>query len=179
MRAMGPGSVASLLKIALDVAYWLLWVFAAAGLLGAAFVLVMMTGLFGRVDLVLTLRDGATEIPLFSFSVAFGFLAWAAYFVGFVFILHRVRRIFRTLAARDPFRPENTRHLRQIAWALGVVTGVQFASRAVGAMLAPGVIEPQGVTDLMTPVFSLLVIFVLAEVFREGARLRRDAELTI
>ncbi len=27
--------------------------------------------------------------------------------------------------------------------------------------------------------FSVLVVFVLAEVFREGARLRRDAELTI
>jgi hypothetical protein len=27
--------------------------------------------------------------------------------------------------------------------------------------------------------FSILVVFVLAEVFREGARLRREAELTI
>ena len=27
--------------------------------------------------------------------------------------------------------------------------------------------------------FSVLVVFVLAEVFREGARLRREAELTI
>lgn len=179
MRAMGPGSVASLIKIALDVAYWLLWVFAGVALLGALFVLLMMTGLFGRFDLVLMLRDGTNEIPLFSFTVAFGFLAFAAYFVGFVFILHRVRRIFAALAARDPFRPENTRHLRQIAWALGVVTAVQFVSRAIGAMLAPGVIKTQGVTDLMTPVFSILVIFVLAEVFREGARLRRDAELTI
>jgi hypothetical protein len=27
--------------------------------------------------------------------------------------------------------------------------------------------------------FAVLVVFVLAEVFREGARLRREAELTI
>ena len=27
--------------------------------------------------------------------------------------------------------------------------------------------------------FAVLVVFVLAEVFREGARLRRDSELTI
>ena len=33
--------------------------------------------------------------------------------------------------------------------------------------------------DLLTPVFSVLVVFVLAEVFREGARLRRESELTI
>jgi hypothetical protein len=31
----------------------------------------------------------------------------------------------------------------------------------------------------LTTWFAVLVIFVLAEVFREGARLRGDAELTI
>jgi hypothetical protein len=31
----------------------------------------------------------------------------------------------------------------------------------------------------LTAWFSVLVVFVLAEVFREGARLRREAELTI
>ncbi|MGH6966531.1 MAG: DUF2975 domain-containing protein, partial [Phenylobacterium sp.] len=31
----------------------------------------------------------------------------------------------------------------------------------------------------LTSWFSVLVVFVLAEVFREGARLRREAELTI
>ena len=36
-----------------------------------------------------------------------------------------------------------------------------------------------GETDLVTPAFSILVVFVLAEVFREGARLRRESELTI
>jgi len=31
----------------------------------------------------------------------------------------------------------------------------------------------------LTAWFAVLVVFVLAEVFREGARLRRDAQLTI
>ena len=31
----------------------------------------------------------------------------------------------------------------------------------------------------LTAWFAVLVVFVLAEVFREGARLRREAELTI
>ena len=33
--------------------------------------------------------------------------------------------------------------------------------------------------ELLTPLFSVLIVFVLAEVFREGARLRRESELTI
>ena len=44
------------------------------------------------------------------------------------------------------------------------------AGRARGA--------PAGGLNLTTW-FAVLVVFVLAEVFREGARLRREAELTI
>ena len=41
-------------------------------------------------------------------------------------------------------------------------------------------VHPRGGLNLdFTPWFAVLVIVVLAEVFREGARLRRDAELTI
>jgi Protein of unknown function (DUF2975) len=42
----------------------------------------------------------------------------------------------------------------------------------------PGVTRIQPNFNL-TAWFSVLVVFVLAEVFREGARLRREAELTI
>ena len=49
----------------------------------------------------------------------------------------------------------------------------------VAARLAPGVLDRQGVGALLTPIFSVMVVFVLAEVFREGARLRRESELTI
>ena len=33
--------------------------------------------------------------------------------------------------------------------------------------------------DLITPTFAVIIIVVIAEVFREGARLRRESELTI
>ena len=48
----------------------------------------------------------------------------------------------------------------------------------ISAWLLPGVdhVEPK---LSLTAWFSVLVVFVLAEVFREGARLRREAELTI
>jgi hypothetical protein len=48
----------------------------------------------------------------------------------------------------------------------------------VGAWLLPGVVKAEPNLSL-TAWFSVLVVFVLAEVFREGARLRREAELTI
>ncbi|HUH24172.1 MAG TPA: DUF2975 domain-containing protein, partial [Brevundimonas sp.] len=110
----------------------------------------------------------------------FGLGALSAYFGGFLIILRYLRKIFRTLTLGDPFQPDNVRRLRQIGLILAVVTGgVWLAQGLVAARLAPGVMEPQGVSDLLTPVFSILVVFVLAEVFREGARLRRESELTI
>ena len=72
------------------------------------------------------------------------------------------------------------RRLRHVGLILAVVTGgVWVVQGLVASRLAPGVMEPQGISDLLTPVFSVLVVFVLAEVFREGARLRRESELTI
>src|SRR5690606_20551335 len=177
MRALGPGSVSSLLKIAVDVASWLLWGVVALALLGvvAAFFIPLD-------DLSVTVDDsaGLREIPLSRLLLLFGLGVGALYFGGFVVILHRLRRIFRTLTLGDPFQPDNVRRLREIGLVLAVVTGgVWIVQGLVAARLAPGVMEPQGISDLLTPVFSVLVVFVLAEVFRERARLRRESELTI
>ena len=54
----------------------------------------------------------------------------------------------------------------------------RYAFWALSVWVFPGLdrVEP---SLSLTAWFSVLVVFVLAEVFREGARLRREAELTI
>lgn len=173
LKALGPGSVSSLLKTALDVAYILLW------LVTGVLLLVLIASLFIPLDnLTVTVRD-ERQLPLTRSLVVFGLGAVAAYFGGFVLILRNLRKIFRTLTLGDPFQPENVRRLRQVGVILAVVTGGVFIAQMLMARVAPGVLSPQGFSDLLTPVFSVLVVFVLAEVFREGARLRRESELTI
>ena len=177
LRTLGPGSVSSLLKIALDVAYILL------ALITGVLLLLWIASIFIPIDnLNVTVSDGADgrQMPLTRPLLLFGVGAITAYFGGFLMILRGLRKIFRTLTLGDPFQPENVRRLRQIGLILAVVTGgVWVAQGLVAARLAPGVMEPQGISDLLTPLFSVLVVFVLAEVFREGARLRRESELTI
>lgn len=177
LRTIGPGSVASILKIALDVAYVLMI------LLTSLLAALWIASIFIPVDnLNVTVSDGTDgrEMPLTRPLLLFGLGALSAYFGGFLIILHYLRKIFRTLTLGDPFQPDNVRRLRQIGLILAVVTGgVWIMQGLVASRLAPGVMEPQGVSDLLTPVFSVLVVFVLAEVFREGARLRRESELTI
>src|SRR4029453_15610831 len=93
-------------------------------------------------------------------------------------IVDALRRIFMTLTAGDPFHPDNVRRLRLIGGMLAALG----LGRSVGGGVGPLVPVNKGAQagGFNPPAwFSVLVVFVLAEVFREGARLRREAELTI
>ena len=177
VRGLGPGSVSSVLKVALDVAYVLL------ALITGVLLLLLIVAVFIPLDnlnVTVSGDSGGRQLPLTRMLLLFGLGAVTAYFGGFMLILQGLRKIFRTLTAGDPFHPDNVQRLRQIGLTLAVVTGgVWVAQGFVAARLAPGVMEPQGIGELLTPVFSVLIVFVLAEVFREGARLRRESELTI
>ena len=177
LRALGPGSVSSLLKIALDVAYWLLVL-----ITGVLVVFFFVSIFFPLENVNITVSDdsGGKALPLTRPLLLFAAGAFLAYFGGFMLILRNLRMIFRTLTMGDPFQPGNVRRLRQIGLILAVVTvGVWLGQALVATRLAKGVMESQGLGDLLTPGFSVMIVLVLAEVFREGARLRREAELTI
>ena len=113
MRALGPGSVSSFLKIILDVVFAALWIGVAilALLTLAALLLSFNPGLLG--DLARgaadagQARDNAlTELLRNGPSIATGLLAAALYLGGVLVIVGSLRRIFTTLTAGDPFHPE-------------------------------------------------------------------------
>jgi len=185
MRALGPGSVSSFLKIILDVVFAALWIGVAimslltlvALLLSFNPDLVAGIGLGG--DIAGKGRDNAvSELLKNGPSITSGLLALALYLSGILVIVGSLRRIFTTLTAGDPFHPDNVARLRLIGLMLGGLELGRYAFWAFSAWLLSGVnkVEP---SFSLTAWFSVLVVFVLAEVFREGARLRREAELTI
>lgn len=178
MRALGPGSVSSFLKIILDVVHYALWV------------LISIAALFALIALLFSFSPGllASWLP---FSARLGtiiergpffataLLAGAAYMGGVLAIVDILRRIFVTLTAGDPFHPDNVRRLRLVGVIFGGLEVGRYVLGAVLALMMPGQIKTvEGALNLTTW-FAVLVIFVLAEVFREGARLRNEAELTI
>ncbi len=177
VRTIGPGSVSSLLKIALDVAYWMLALI--TGVLVFVFVFSIFVPL-ENLDVTVSDDSGGRALPLTRPLLLFAVGAFAAYFGGFMLIVRNLRMIFRTLTIGDPFQPANVARLQQIGIILAVVTGgVWVAQGLVASRVAEGVMESQGLGDLLTPGFSVMIVLVLAEVFREGARLRRESELTI
>lgn len=125
-----------------------------------------------------TLDSEAGEVVRRGPVLATGLAALAVYLAGVLVIVGCLRRIFATLTAGDPFHPDNIARLRLIGLILAALELGRYALWAVGAWVLPGVTDVEPNFSL-TAWFSVLVVFVLAEVFREGARLRREAELTI
>lgn len=189
MRALGPGSVSSFLKIALDVVHVLLWfllgllLIALLGTIVAQPFIASQVSMSGDIDI-----NGETDparirafirSPLIPGAIA----AVAVYVGGLVFIVGRLRRVFVTLTRGDPFQPLNVRRLQLIGFTLG---GIEIFSYVVRGVLGWWKVRNDLDLELnvvqgfdLTLWFAVLVVFVLAEVFREGARLRREAELTI
>ncbi len=170
MRALGPGSVSSLLKLVLDVIYVALWAFAVGLLLVAVLALLLPAdmGVWSRVSL-----------PAHGPMLAGAVMAYDAYVAVLLFIVERVRRIFATLIAGDPFHPNNVARLRAIGFSLAGLELINYCTSLVAAWAFHAHTRSSRFPFNPTVWFAVLVVFVLAEVFREGARLRSEAELTI
>lgn len=196
MRALGKGSVAEIVRVGLDIAWAVLWI--------AAAVLVLMAGAFaldftGVLDLgrffspdsglhlslddnALVLPPGAPTWPLFVSAILIG----AAAITGGLVIVWRLRKLFDSFCSSQPFAKENADHLRAIwitmlameiaRYLLLLMTVGLFAlnNSQSGTQEA----NVQFHVDLSTWA-SIAILMVLAEVFREGARMRDEQELTI
>ena len=213
LRALGPGSVSSVLKAALDAAHVIVWIgliFFSLVFLGTLIAQPFLYGDAGDALLSQIQIDprtdsgaaGANGVAVEENNVSVegseltreqvvalirgpvipvGCAFLIAYMATLATITGRMRRVFLTLTRGDPFHPDNARRLRWIGFCLLTLELLnQMAPDVVYLLLPDGVGEHRvGLKPNFTAWFSVAVVFVLAEVFREGARLRREAELTI
>ncbi len=177
MRALGPASVSSFLKVILDVFRFVLWI--AAGGVTLAILAVLLLS-FQPELLASAVKVDAVRLdgPWIGPMAAAALLAIDLYLAGSMVIVAMLRRIFATLIAGDPFHPDNVRRLRVIGLTLALLEIGRYAAHGLSHLALPAHLQFTGGVSLTTW-FAVLVIVVLAEVFREGARLRSEAELTI
>jgi hypothetical protein len=181
MSATDGRSLASALKLAVDVAWVLSWL-AVGGVLIAIVLFVAATLSGGALETGL-LR--AVADPESWQAIAPGLAVGLTFAVAHVVILRQLRYILATLAAGDPFVPENARRLRLIGWSVVVLELARYAIQAGTALIVAHFGQPaSGALEVaFRPSFAAwtaaLVLFVLAHVFREGARLRQQDQLTI
>jgi hypothetical protein len=175
-RALGPGSVSSFLKVILDVFYYVLWLVAvvfAVGILG-----LLLISFDPAVLPAPILAQVRVEGHAPGLAAAVMLTGAELYLIGILVIVQRLRRIFGTMTAGDPFHPDNGRRLRVVGLVLALL---EIDRYLFGAIDRFALHEPPrgGEAVSLTAWFAVLVVIVLSEVFREGARLRREAELTI
>ncbi len=176
MRTLGPGSVSSLLKSVLDVVYIGLMV--VAGAIALAGLAALLFRLDPAVFKGVAIEGASGEVLTRPEVLAGLFAAIGLYLTGVLVILNRLRKVFVTLTAGDPFHPDNVARLRLVGALLAGLEIMRYLVWVGSLALVPG-IDRTGPSISLSGWFSILVVFVLAEVFREGARLRREAELTI
>jgi hypothetical protein len=167
-------SISSVAGTACTVAFWVLAV--GAVLIPAA---VLALKLFGTPVVTAGSGDEAIVIPLPWAYVLLVAVAAFAYLATSALIFRLLIRIVATLRVGDPFHPHNVRRLHQIGAAFATVTLGVWIGQFLVARFVRGAMAAPSLFDLITPSFAVIIIVVIAEVFREGARLRREAELTI
>jgi hypothetical protein len=96
------------------------------------------------------------------------------------FILTRLLAIVETVSVGNPFVVANAARLQGIAWA---VLGLELMHFMIG-MIAAGVSTPTTPLNIswefsLTRWLAVLLLFVLARVFEQGARMRDDLEGTV
>lgn len=182
MKVIGRGSVAAFIKPALDIAWGLAWIgLGVAGVVSVLYLGSVAAG--GRLSIPgmeTVAEPGAWQ------AVAISLVTYAVYACALIVIIGEMRAIFATLVEGDPFVPENARRLRTIAWA---IVGLELARYAISAaanviLMVFGQPETGQITVKLLNVnlaawTAAVVLIVLAEVFRQGAALRQDQQLTI
>jgi serine phosphatase RsbU (regulator of sigma subunit) len=207
MKLLGRWSLASFMKLVIDVPYYFLLVVLPVAFAGALWM--VLTGHSGSVQFEMPVQfqlDPAShpfvtarhDIQDISITQAHGTLlfrgggsrmgiAWVGLGYGIIslgvvlFVLNRLRAIFRTLRDQNPFVAPNASRIRMIGIML--VLG-QLASTGLGVWSARVTREiPVAGLTLMADssintwvIFSGLILLMLAEVFRLGADMKGDLE---
>ena len=92
----------------------------------------------------------------------------------------RLLSIVESVRAGEPFRRENGRRLKLIAWVLLALQGLHLLVLAIASTVSTRDV-PLHISDNFNPTgwLAVLLLFVLAQVFLEGTRMRDDLEGTV
>lgn len=155
------------------------------GIAAAALVIALPVMLFNQSALLAELAaDGKDAVPGLIPAAAFVLVAAAGLMALGVYFLLLLRRIVNSVGEGDPFIPENADRLSRMAW-------VAIFGQAAAIPIGIAVIWIAGIAADSdehvhadfgfsgTGVLLVLILFILARVFRRGTEMREDLEGTV
>lgn len=168
MKAIGKGSLSSILAVGLHVMRIVMWI--ALGGVTIALMLVPFIPSIARVFSDSATIDSDIGVNEF-FDVALAFTTIAV----MLFVVNRLLEILKTLRFGSPFVKENADRFRGVGYALLIGEGAKLAFGFLSLIYDADIeINSSVITWL-----AIIAVFVLAEVFREGARMKEEQDLTV
>ncbi len=176
MAQANTNSIAAVLSLLVRVLFWL------AIIVGGIGFLIFGAGLLG------SLNGGALKLPMMEAlaegvspgRLAIGLVGIVIFAAGIAYVCSQLSRILSTLAEGDPFVPENGPRLLRIAVAIALIEIIRTAATLIIAATVDLGEEMVANININLAVWgAVVVIFVLAQVFREGTRLREEEKMTI
>ena len=153
MKALGKGSIASIVEVGLTIAWIVLWAALIALAVGTLSYAVFMGLVVGGVidgDAIAASGAGGNIRVRISGADAFEGLLWTDWHIisvgllsalvsviGTLIIIWRLKRLFHSFRSGEPFRRENARHLRVIWITMVAIELSRYALMGLfGAVLA-------------------------------------------
>lgn len=172
MKAIGKGSLASILSAGLHLVRLITF----AVFVGLAIAAVVMPAAPLIIDLARNLADGRVhaeiDIDAGDYVKLLSYLVAAAVTL---YIVNRLLEILRTLRFGSPFVRENADRFKQVGYALLLGEAAKIVFGFLGLVAGA---ELEGGLNLNTWV-AIIAVFVLAEVFLEGAKMKEEQDLTV
>ncbi|WP_284126375.1 DUF2975 domain-containing protein [Parerythrobacter aestuarii] len=159
----------------------------ALAVAGAALAIVLpfLIVMQDRIDLEIRAEHAGAVDPLpVAPIVAVILLALAAVALLFLFF-GKLRQIIATVGEGDPFIPDNADRLNAMAWMMVGVYLLGIAMAVVGASVSDWAnqLESAHLTFAVdfdaSSILTIVILFILARVFRHGAAMREDLEGTV
>lgn len=176
MSGTRKNSMAAVLSTVVTVIFWL------AIVLGTILFLILGIGLIG------SLNGGALDLPLVEaraegvpagriLAALIGLMVFAP---GIAYVCAQLRRILSTLADGDPFVPENAPRLTRISAAIALIEIIRmFSVLILAATVDLGEGYVANININLAVWGAVIVLLILAQVFKEGTRLREEEKMTI
>jgi hypothetical protein len=100
-----------------------------------------------------------------------------------LFAIRATSGIVETAISGDPFVADNAERLKRIGWLLLGIMTVQFLTLIIVSAIAPENDEhfqmSGGSDPSVVGLLAILLIFVLARIFRHGSEMRAELEATV
>ncbi len=176
MSETRKNSMAAVLSTVVTVIFWL------AIVLGVFLFIILGIGLLG------SLNGGEIDLPLVEARadgvptgrIVAALIGLVVFAPGIAYVCAQLRRILSTLAEGDPFLPENAPRLTRIAVAIGLIEAIRIATVLILAAtvdLGEGYVASININLAVWG--AVIVLLILAQVFKEGTRLREEEKMTI